>query len=118
MAVYQLDAFDHAVGFARRGGYPSKDVVESELFTTPNSGEMRKWIEGKPIPRGTSADRVDALRASWLLEMDSAMKLKMNLFGDLQIRHLTPNTTSSCSPSSPACTSARHTSSGSGLRQT
>ena len=75
MAVFQLDEFDHAVGFARKGGYPSRDVVESELFTTPDSGTMRTWITEKPIPRKTNADQVDALRASWLLQMDTAMKL-------------------------------------------
>ena len=90
MAVYQLTLFDHATEFARRGGNPSKEVVEAELFCKADSGTMRKWIEERPLPRGTLADQVDALRAAWLLEMDDAMLLKMNLHGDMQIRHLTP----------------------------
>ena len=82
--------FERDLGLARTGGYPSKDVVEAELFGKANCGEMRKWIAERPLPRGTKADQVDALRASNLLEMDPAMLLKMNLHGDMQIRHLTP----------------------------
>ena len=82
--------FERATEFARRGGNPSKEVVEAELFGIANSGEMRKWITERPLPRRTSAGQVDALRASNLLEMDSAMLLKMNLLGEMQIRHLTP----------------------------
>ena len=70
MAVYQLEVFERDLGLARTGGYPSKDVVEAELFGKANCSEMRKWIAERPLPRGTKADQVDALRASNLLEMD------------------------------------------------